>query len=144
MKNKVTQSGLIFFLGWVLHYAPFFLMDRILFLHHYLPALVFSILLVGVVFGFLFFFSFLPLFFFHFIFSPFLIFSLILNKNNQDYVCGLLSQNDNVFIVAFIICLFIIFFLLFSPIAYGIQTSGEHLAAIRWYKTWMWGVTLNT
>ncbi|KAK9468350.1 Dolichyl-phosphate-mannose-protein mannosyltransferase-domain-containing protein [Lipomyces arxii] len=31
-------------LGWALHYFPFFLMERQLFLHHYLPALYFAIL----------------------------------------------------------------------------------------------------
>jgi hypothetical protein len=31
-------------LGWALHYAPFFLMARQLFLHHYFPALYFSVL----------------------------------------------------------------------------------------------------
>ena len=36
--------------GWVLHYLPFFLMKRNLFVHHYLPALYFSVLLVGVLF----------------------------------------------------------------------------------------------
>ena len=39
-------------LGWGLHYLPFFLMNRQLFLHHYLPALYFSILLLAVVFDF--------------------------------------------------------------------------------------------
>ena len=29
--------------GWALHYAPFYLMKRQLFLHHYLPALYFSV-----------------------------------------------------------------------------------------------------
>jgi dolichyl-phosphate-mannose-protein mannosyltransferase len=33
------------FIGWVLHYTPFFLMGRQLFLHHYFPALYFAILL---------------------------------------------------------------------------------------------------
>lgn len=39
-------------LGWALHYLPFFLMHRQLFLHHYLPALYFSILVLAVVFDF--------------------------------------------------------------------------------------------
>lgn len=39
-------------LGWILHYLPFFLMNRQLFLHHYLPALYFSILILAVVFDF--------------------------------------------------------------------------------------------
>ena len=38
------------FMGWALHYFPFYLMGRQLFLHHYLPALYFAILLLCVVF----------------------------------------------------------------------------------------------
>jgi dolichyl-phosphate-mannose-protein mannosyltransferase len=37
-------------MGWALHYAPFFLMGRQLFLHHYLPALYFAILLFCAIF----------------------------------------------------------------------------------------------
>jgi dolichyl-phosphate-mannose-protein mannosyltransferase len=37
-------------MGWALHYLPFFLMRRQLFLHHYLPALYFAILLLCAVF----------------------------------------------------------------------------------------------
>ncbi|KAG4306358.1 hypothetical protein PORY_000346 [Pneumocystis oryctolagi] len=38
---------LFFFLFWVIHYFPFYLMGRKLFLHHYLPAHVASSLLTG-------------------------------------------------------------------------------------------------
>lgn len=41
--NYMAQFGF----GWLLHYAPFFLMGRQLFLHHYLPALYFGILALG-------------------------------------------------------------------------------------------------
>lgn len=41
------------FLGWALHYLPFYLMSRQLFLHHYFPALYFAILLLCSVFDFL-------------------------------------------------------------------------------------------
>jgi dolichyl-phosphate-mannose-protein mannosyltransferase len=34
-------------MGWALHYLPFFLMQRQLFLHHYFPALYFTILLTA-------------------------------------------------------------------------------------------------
>ncbi|THG94769.1 hypothetical protein EW026_g6769 [Hermanssonia centrifuga] len=39
-----TLCGFLF-IGWSLHYLPFFLMSRQLFLHHYFPALYFAILL---------------------------------------------------------------------------------------------------
>jgi dolichyl-phosphate-mannose-protein mannosyltransferase len=38
------------FVGWSLHYLPFFLMSRQLFLHHYFPALYYAILLLCSVF----------------------------------------------------------------------------------------------
>ncbi|CDK27790.1 unnamed protein product [Kuraishia capsulata CBS 1993] len=42
---NVQMSHIV--LGWAIHYFPSFLMERQLFLHHYLPALYFSILGVG-------------------------------------------------------------------------------------------------
>ncbi|KAF9040827.1 glycosyltransferase family 39 protein [Panaeolus papilionaceus] len=44
-----TLCGFLF-IGWGLHYFPFFLMGRQLFLHHYFPALYFAILLSCTVF----------------------------------------------------------------------------------------------
>uniref|UniRef100_H9GGL4 Protein O-mannosyl-transferase C-terminal four TM domain-containing protein n=3 Tax=Anolis carolinensis TaxID=28377 RepID=H9GGL4_ANOCA len=42
-------SGGLFLGGWALNYLPFFLMEKTLFLYHYLPALTFQILLVPVI-----------------------------------------------------------------------------------------------
>jgi dolichyl-phosphate-mannose-protein mannosyltransferase len=47
-----TLCGFLF-MGWFLHYSPFFLMARQLFLHHYFPALYFAILLFSGVFDLL-------------------------------------------------------------------------------------------
>jgi len=35
------------FVGWVLHYLPFWAMGRVLYFHHYFPALIFNSLLTG-------------------------------------------------------------------------------------------------
>ena len=44
------ESGVMFCLGgWLLHYAPFYLMGRQLFLHHYLPALYCGIIFMALV-----------------------------------------------------------------------------------------------
>ncbi|KAL9554762.1 hypothetical protein PS6_003220 [Mucor atramentarius] len=42
------NSAGFFALGWVLHYIPFYYMDRQLFLHHYMPALYLAVLTLGV------------------------------------------------------------------------------------------------
>jgi len=42
---KLAYPGGLLFTAWATHYFPFFLMGRQLYLHHYLPALYFSILM---------------------------------------------------------------------------------------------------
>ncbi|KAG0741096.1 hypothetical protein G6F23_007822 [Rhizopus arrhizus] len=44
--NHFLYVGRTLFLGWFLHYIPFFIMGRVTYLHHYFPALYFSILMV--------------------------------------------------------------------------------------------------
>lgn len=47
--QKFYDAGFILFLGYWIHYLPYFFMDRTLFLHHYLPAYTFKILLLSFV-----------------------------------------------------------------------------------------------
>ncbi|KAH8315052.1 hypothetical protein KR059_003423 [Drosophila kikkawai] len=47
------QAGAWLFVGWVLHYLPFWAMGRVLYFHHYFPALIFNSLLTGVMFNYL-------------------------------------------------------------------------------------------
>jgi dolichyl-phosphate-mannose--protein O-mannosyl transferase len=51
--SKSYTIHTFFFTAWFLHYFPFFLMARQLFLHHYFPALYFAIMLFSVMFDFL-------------------------------------------------------------------------------------------
>jgi dolichyl-phosphate-mannose-protein mannosyltransferase len=46
--STLMQSGRLLIAAWIIHFVPFFFFDRLLFLHHYLPALVFSIMVAGV------------------------------------------------------------------------------------------------
>lgn len=48
LRKFYDESAGFFLVGWLFHFGPFFLMGRQLFLHHYMPALYFSILLFAV------------------------------------------------------------------------------------------------
>lgn len=54
VRHRVLQSAGFFFIAWLLHYFPFFIMGRSLFLHHYLPAATVNYLLLGAMYQFIF------------------------------------------------------------------------------------------
>ena len=47
-RDKTVSAGSWLFLGWALHYAPFWTMERVMFVHYYYPASLFSSMLSGV------------------------------------------------------------------------------------------------
>ncbi|XP_010166150.1 protein O-mannosyl-transferase 2-like, partial [Antrostomus carolinensis] len=48
LSRVVLRGGGQIALGWLLHYLPFFMMGRVLYFHHYFPAMLFSSMLTGV------------------------------------------------------------------------------------------------
>ncbi|KAJ8519830.1 hypothetical protein ONZ45_g3254 [Pleurotus djamor] len=52
VRNRLWNSCGFFLLIWFVHYAPFFLMNRQLFIHHYLPSHLASALVAGAVLNF--------------------------------------------------------------------------------------------
>ena len=53
VRNRLWNSTGFFLLFWAVHYFPFFLMSRQLFIHHYLPSHLASALVAGPVFSFI-------------------------------------------------------------------------------------------
>ncbi|TVY75970.1 Dolichyl-phosphate-mannose--protein mannosyltransferase [Lachnellula suecica] len=53
-RSRLYNSTGFFFLAWAMHYLPFYLMGRQLFLHHYLPAHLASALVTGALLEFIF------------------------------------------------------------------------------------------
>ncbi|KAJ8095317.1 Dolichyl-phosphate-mannose--protein mannosyltransferase 4 [Marasmius tenuissimus] len=53
VRNRLWNSAGFFLLVWGVHYAPFFVMNRQLFIHHYLPSHLASALVAGAVLQFI-------------------------------------------------------------------------------------------
>lgn len=97
-------------LGWALHYFPFYLMKRQLFLHHYFPALYFAIIALCQVFDY---------------------------ATARLPVLGLRQrvQANRVLTVSFL-ALSAAVFLLFSPLAYGNQWTKSECKRLKLIGTW--------
>ena len=48
-KARSLYGGAWLVVGWALHYVPFWMMGRVLYFHHYFPALLYSCMITGVV-----------------------------------------------------------------------------------------------
>uniref|UniRef100_A0A336M336 Protein O-mannosyl-transferase 2 n=1 Tax=Culicoides sonorensis TaxID=179676 RepID=A0A336M336_CULSO len=57
---RSINAGSWLFIGWLLHYLPFWGMGRVLYFHHYFPALIFNSMLTGKFFFFCLFFCYNP------------------------------------------------------------------------------------
>jgi len=52
-RARTLDACLWLFVGWALHYVPFWAMTRVLYFHHYFPALLYSCMLTAVVLDYL-------------------------------------------------------------------------------------------
>ena len=99
-------------LGWALHYFPFYLMARQLFLHHYFPALVFAIISFCQIFDFV----------TARISLPAIRNSSIINKSGAITILALAG----------------VVFALYSPLAYGSPWTKAECKRVKLFDTWDW------
>lgn len=97
-------------LGWALHYFPFYLMQRQLFLHHYFPALYFSIIVFCQIFDF---------------------------ATARVAVLGLKANPlvNRAGAMGFLV-LSMVVFALFSPLAYGNPWTKDQCNSVKFLKSW--------
>lgn len=103
-------------LGWALHYFPFFLMQRQLFLHHYFPALYFGVIAFTQLFDF----------------ATARIPAAFAGKGAQTP-----AIINRVATVGFL-ALAIAAFALYSPLAYGNQWTQAECRRVKLFDTWDW------
>ena len=51
-RDRTMYACIWLFIGWALHYVPFWSMGRVLYFHHYFPALLYSSMLTAVMFDY--------------------------------------------------------------------------------------------
>ncbi|XP_013867916.1 protein O-mannosyl-transferase 2 [Austrofundulus limnaeus] len=109
-------GGGLLLLGWLLHYAPFFTMGRVLYYHHYFPAMLFSTMLTGITLDILLRSS-----------------DLLLHPPYCDWLqkCGLMVLLISV----------LYSFYLFHPLSYGMtgplaHEAGSTMFGLKWMDSW--------
>ncbi|XP_059108885.1 protein O-mannosyl-transferase 2 isoform X1 [Peromyscus eremicus] len=117
LTRVLLRGGGQLLLGWMLHYFPFFLMGRILYFHHYFPAMLFSSMLTGILWDTL-----LRLCAWALASSP---------MGSRIHAMGILS----------LLLATAYSFYLFHPLAYGMvgplaQEPESPMAGLRWLESW--------
>lgn len=108
---KFESIGCILFVGYVINFAPYFFVERTLFLHNYLPALIYKICLLCALVEHVY---------------------DILRKMNQNFMIF-------VYKIAVLIWLAYVFhvFQTFLAISYGrTKLTSETILQLRWKDTW--------
>jgi len=123
-QDKKTLNACVWlFVGWAIHYVPFWAMGRVLYFHHYFPALLYSSMLTAIIVDFVLsrVVSFIP------------ISDLSWGKNAQQIMYhGILGAYLSGLAYSF---------RLFSPLAYGMDETPGSLANssvhhLKWIESW--------
>lgn len=113
---KTTGSCVWLIIGWALHYLPFYGMGRVLYFHHYFPAVIFSSMLSGVILDYML--QVIPL-----------------------HLPAKLTASVHHWLFGCYIAVIVYSFYLFSPLAYGMEGStsvheNSTMHGLRWLDTW--------
>ncbi|XP_056601933.1 protein O-mannosyl-transferase 1 [Triplophysa dalaica] len=107
--EKLVLAGVVCGGGWAVNYLPFFLMEKTLFLYHYLPALTFKILQIPIVVEHLY------------------IYVLRSPAQRKSFVGVILA----------VLCSVFVYYRTLSPLTYGLSPStSEELDARSWKVSW--------
>ncbi|ORZ00978.1 glycosyltransferase family 39 protein [Syncephalastrum racemosum] len=109
------SAALFFAIGWCMHYFPFFLMQRQLFLHHYMPAFYFSVLLFGTLFD---------------------VVCTKVGSADAGIVSLCVLRRYTAYLAISIACVVIYIYHCFIPITYGEPWTREACVNGQWRSTW--------
>lgn len=108
--NVFEMGGFYPLLGWGLHYMPFVIMSRVTYVHHYLPALYFALIMLAYYFD-------------------------VLLKAHVQFLQKIpKAVRYGIFIAYFIILLGGFYY--FSPISFGMVGPNRDYQYLNWFKSW--------
>ncbi|XP_014601229.1 PREDICTED: protein O-mannosyl-transferase 2, partial [Polistes canadensis] len=115
-REKIMEAGKWLFVGWFLHYAPFWAMSRVLYFHHYFPALLYSSMLTAVTLNYI-------------------------VESLQILLPNKVGNTIYHTIMGSVISITIYSFYLFSPLAYGMEGPAasdpeSSMHSLRWMDSW--------
>ncbi|KAF7391066.1 hypothetical protein HZH66_009546 [Vespula vulgaris] len=115
-REKIMEAGKWLFIGWMLHYIPFWAMSRVLYFHHYFPALLYSSMLTGVTLNYI-------------------------VESLQILLPSKMGNTIYHIIIGTVISVVIYSFYLFSPLAYGMEGPSasdpeSSMHSLRWMDSW--------
>ncbi|XP_024938876.1 protein O-mannosyl-transferase 2 isoform X2 [Cephus cinctus] len=115
-RKIVMEAGSWLFIGWLLHYVPFWAMTRVLYFHHYFPALLYSSMLTGITLNYII-------------------------ENILVIFPGKIGNTIYHVIVGIVISSAMYSFYLFSPLAYGMDgpsalDADSPMHSLRWLDSW--------
>lgn len=107
-------------LGWLLHYGPFLIMARVCYIHHYLPTLYFSVLMLAHLLD-------------HFVFNDSTArYASRLARGQRTPISNVVKN-----IVFLLVCsTVVIVFWLFRSTAWGITGRSDAMASLKLRKSW--------
>lgn len=110
--EKFRFVGEVFLLGYLFHYVPYFFVERTLFLHHYIPAFCYKVLLMAAMIEHLYF--------------------VLYNVPHLKFL-------SYVFVAALLVWIAVVLnvFRVFSVLSYGTtDLSTTDIISLRWRDTW--------
>ncbi|KAJ2197273.1 Dolichyl-phosphate-mannose--protein mannosyltransferase 4 [Coemansia sp. RSA 520] len=119
-RHMLRSTGFIV-AAWVLHYAPFFLMGRSLFLHHYLPSSIFAYMTTAALFQF----------------ASIMDYPRFALKHWHSNVRALVPSGVSVVGFGILVAAQVACFLYFAPLTYGTTgLSVDEIHSRRWLSTY--------
>ncbi|KAJ7180678.1 glycosyltransferase family 39 protein [Mycena filopes] len=125
VRNRLWNSAGFFMLIWGVHYVPFFLMNRQLFIHHYLPSHLASAMIAGAVLSFI---------LSETVNYPVSVWGPTTRSHPKQYAD--LGIKAPIIFIGFSVAMFAVL-LFFAPLTYGTPgLTGEQVNARRLLATW--------